>query len=92
MFYGRALTCVYRLLGVNVGTTCACLPHLKPLVSRYLPKLLGETGKSTSHPPRNQMGARAHSPLDTLDYMGVSEAEGVERGKIQLPGSLTTLR
>jgi hypothetical protein len=90
MFYDRALTCVHRLLEVNVGTTCACLPHLKPLLSRYLPKILGETGKSTSYPPRNQMGVRAHSPLETLDYIGASKAEGVERGQIQLPRSLTS--
>lgn len=85
---------MYRLLEVNVGTTCACLPHLKPLVLRCLPKLLEKRGESSSrsYPLTTQVEARSHSPVDIIDSMGISEVEEVEPCRGQLPNFLTTRR
>ncbi|KAL1296885.1 hypothetical protein AAFC00_004500 [Neodothiora populina] len=38
---------MWSAIEVNVGIMCACVPALKPLVSRYLPKMLRDEGDVT---------------------------------------------
>ncbi|EHK26724.1 uncharacterized protein TRIVIDRAFT_142807 [Trichoderma virens Gv29-8] len=56
--YNASLALMWSAVEVNVGTTCACIPTLKPLVLRLLPSML--------YNPKNKNGTRA-SPSTTSD-------------------------
>ncbi len=45
-----ASTFMWSAVEVNVGIMCACVPALKPLVSRFLPNLLHTAGEDVSEP------------------------------------------
>lgn len=61
------LTRLSRLLEVNVGTTCACLPFMKPFLQRFIPKLLGE--EDNTYPPITRESVQESSAPDTLNSM-----------------------
>ncbi|KAL6878539.1 major facilitator superfamily domain-containing protein [Trichoderma novae-zelandiae] len=56
--YNASLALMWSAVEVNVGTTCACIPTLKPLVLRLLPAML--------YNPKNDNGSRP-SPSTTSD-------------------------
>jgi len=39
---------IFGLLEVNIGTTCTCLPYMKPLLKEYIPKLIGEEQETSA--------------------------------------------
>ena len=43
-----SLSFMWSAIEVNVGIMCACVPGLKPLVSRYMPHILRDPGEATS--------------------------------------------
>lgn len=43
-----SLSFMWSAVEVNVGIMCACVPGLKPLVSRYMPNILRDVGRGTS--------------------------------------------
>ena len=43
-----SLSFVWSAIEVNIGIMCACVPGLKPLVSRFLPYLLRDPGDASS--------------------------------------------
>ncbi|PON26113.1 hypothetical protein TGAM01_v205057 [Trichoderma gamsii] len=48
--YNASLALMWSAVEVNVGTTCACIPTLKPLVLRLLPSMLYKpSGHGTRH-------------------------------------------
>jgi hypothetical protein len=61
----------------NVGIICACLPHLKPFLRRYAPRLLSSS--ADSHDAMNQAGVasnRAEFRLSTtVDSIQLSTVE-----------------
>lgn len=63
--YYAALSFMWSCIEVNVGIMCACVPALKPLVSRFMPHLLRDspndvTEKSSSVPSFTNNMAQAH--------------------------------
>jgi len=72
---------IYGLLEANVGTVCACLPHLKPLLTRKFPRLVGEAEQTTSaDQPLYQVEVSERSQHDTLDTMrGMIARVGIRR-------------
>jgi hypothetical protein len=76
-FWCSTVLIVYSLLEANMGAVCACLPHLKPLLMRKFPRLLG-VDEASSNRPITQVERIEHPQLDTLDSIGVSEVEEVE--------------
>ncbi|KAL3410789.1 major facilitator superfamily domain-containing protein [Aspergillus fumigatus] len=52
-----SLSFMWSVVEVNVSVMCACVPSLKPLVARLIPKLIRDTDESTpntadlNHPP-----------------------------------------
>ncbi|KAL1959711.1 hypothetical protein VTO42DRAFT_1297 [Malbranchea cinnamomea] len=47
---------MWSMIELNTGIMCACLPILKPLITRFFPKALGSTGRSTHGQPDSTMG------------------------------------
>ena len=44
------------MVELNIGITCACLPMLKSLITRFFPRLLGSSRHASTRDPRT-MGA-----------------------------------
>ncbi|KAK4939336.1 hypothetical protein LTR66_015014, partial [Elasticomyces elasticus] len=42
-----SLSFMWSAIEVNIGIMCACVPALKPLVSRFIPKMLRDAGDGT---------------------------------------------
>ncbi|KAI9801270.1 MAG: hypothetical protein M1833_002840 [Piccolia ochrophora] len=64
-----SLSYMWSAVEVNVGIICACIPTLKPLITRILPSLLSDTSKTSA-----QGGSRSERPR-TLEMNG-SAARG----------------
>ncbi|KAJ9619568.1 hypothetical protein H2203_008348 [Taxawa tesnikishii (nom. ined.)] len=72
--YYAALSFMWSAIEVNVGIMCACVPALKPLVSRFMPHMLRDnpgdvTEKSTSIPSLTMNMARAHRIPSLPEYV-----------------------
>ncbi|KAE8351420.1 major facilitator superfamily domain-containing protein [Aspergillus coremiiformis] len=54
-----SLSFMWSVVEVNVSVMCACVPSLKPLVARIIPKMIRDTNDSTTVPDAPTVG-----PLD----------------------------
>jgi len=52
---------MWSAIEVNVGIMCACVPALKPLVSRYMPKMLRDDGDMTEKHSSLDQGVTAQN-------------------------------
>ena len=50
----------YSLIEVNFAIVCACLPTMKPLLTRYFPNVLGPTDRRRV--PNEHIGFAARRP------------------------------
>ncbi|KAL7919816.1 MFS general substrate transporter [Trichoderma austrokoningii] len=90
--YNASLALMWSAVEVNVGTTCACIPTLKPLVLRLLPSMLYKpSGHGSEHnPPIGSEKSRGASENPTPDgdnnnnniLPGVAKPEPVARGAL----------
>ncbi|WPH01065.1 MFS monosaccharide transporter-like protein [Acrodontium crateriforme] len=46
--YYAAFSFMWSVIEVNISIMCACVPGLKPLVSRFVPRMLRDSGEETS--------------------------------------------
>jgi fucose permease len=93
---------MWSAIEVNVGIMCACVPGLKPLVSRFLPRLLRDVGDATSKnesfsdpvPPAAMQQVQRVPSLHTLPEdvqrrdFSVAEAQNREEEEPQTEGSM----
>ncbi|OGM44356.1 MFS transporter [Aspergillus bombycis] len=63
-----SLSFMWSVVEVNVSVMCACVPSLKPLVARIVPKMIRDTDDSTTVPDAPTAG-----PLDIPDIPDVTE-------------------
>ncbi|KAM0257185.1 hypothetical protein ACHAQJ_004547 [Trichoderma viride] len=85
--YNASLALMWSAVEVNVGTTCACIPTLKPLVLRLLPSMLYKpNSKGTRHSPNtsSEKSRRAseHHLSANNNLPGVTKPEPVARGAL----------
>ena len=59
---------MWSVVEVNVSVMCACVPSLKPLVARIIPKMIRDTDDSTTVPDVPTVG-----PLDIPDIPDIAE-------------------
>lgn len=88
--YNASLALMWSAVEVNVGTTCACIPTLKPLVLRLLPSMLynpnndgtrpspGTSSDKSQRPSDNQSLANNHNNTSS----GVTKPEPVAQGAL----------
>lgn len=65
-----ALSFMWSVIEVNVSVMCACVPGLKPLVARIIPKLIRDTSDTTGTDP--QMSRSVDSPASPIPQAGNS--------------------
>lgn len=70
---------MWSAIEVNVGIMCACVPALKPLVSRFLPLMLRDTGEMTP---------RQRGSIVTVDSVQMAAAHRVP--SVSQPPTLQT--
>ncbi|KAE8323319.1 major facilitator superfamily domain-containing protein [Aspergillus sergii] len=63
-----SLSFMWSVVEVNVSVMCACVPSLKPLVARIVPKMIRDTDDSTTVPD-----APTVEPLDIPDIPDIAE-------------------
>ncbi|ETR99000.1 fucose permease [Trichoderma reesei RUT C-30] len=89
--YNASLALMWSAVEVNVGTTCACIPTLKPLVLRLLPAMLYKSKDNngsrpspsdTSDKSQNQRGSDNPSVGNNLNNSGVVKPEPVAHGAL----------
>ncbi|KAL4927228.1 putative MFS monosaccharide transporter [Aspergillus undulatus] len=83
-----SLSFMWSVVEVNVSIMCACVPSLKPLVARIVPKMIRDNTNSTqtspSDPPPLQPMATADAVLnESVNPMSLSEA-------LAIPGPINT--
>jgi fucose permease len=49
-----SLSFMWSVIEVNIGIMCACVPALKPLISRFLPRMLRDAGDVTEKDSSNE--------------------------------------
>ncbi|KAL2867866.1 putative MFS monosaccharide transporter [Aspergillus lucknowensis] len=59
-----SLSFMWSVVEVNVSVMCACVPSLKPLVARLVPKLIRDSEESTETSPSDP---RLSAPVPTAD-------------------------
>lgn len=64
--YYASLVFVWSVIEVNIGIMCACVPGLKPLISRFLPSLIRGSGDP---PSRKSSKAESLSMPEELEEM-----------------------
>ncbi|KAF2142371.1 uncharacterized protein K452DRAFT_286795 [Aplosporella prunicola CBS 121167] len=80
-----SLSFMWSAIEVNVGIMCGCVPALKPLVSRFMPRILrdaGDTLQSQTH--RRQ--TLSSMDLARVQYVPSAEAPVQEPPPIATPG------
>ncbi|KAL7786262.1 major facilitator superfamily domain-containing protein [Trichoderma ceciliae] len=85
--YNASLALMWSAVEVNVGTTCACIPTLKPLVLRLLPSMLyNPNSNGTRHSPsttsEKSQGAFENQSLANNNSPGVAKPEPVAQGAL----------
>ncbi|EKD15174.1 hypothetical protein MBM_06390 [Drepanopeziza brunnea f. sp. 'multigermtubi' MB_m1] len=74
--YDNAATAIWSAVEVNTAIVCACMPSMKPVVSRLFPRLLstnrskhyGHTFKSQGRPPISRSTMGQPMQLDDMDF------------------------
>ncbi|RFU72819.1 mfs transporter [Trichoderma arundinaceum] len=85
--YNASLALMWSAVEVNVGTTCACIPTLKPLVLRLLPSMLYNPNSNGTRPSpgttsdKSQRPSENHS-LANINSSGVIKPEPVAQGAL----------
>ncbi|KAL4875003.1 major facilitator superfamily domain-containing protein [Aspergillus karnatakaensis] len=68
-----SLSFMWSVVEVNVSVMCACVPSLKPLVARLLPKMIRDTDESTQTSPTDPPLAAPQMPVaDVVQNESVS--------------------
>ncbi|PTB57382.1 hypothetical protein M431DRAFT_78619 [Trichoderma harzianum CBS 226.95] len=90
--YNASLALMWSAVEVNVGTTCACIPTLKPLVLRLLPSMLynpkNKNGNGTrASPSTTSDKSQSQRPSDNQS-LGNNNASGVIKPEPVAHGAL----
>ncbi|KAL1970911.1 hypothetical protein VTN77DRAFT_2745 [Rasamsonia byssochlamydoides] len=79
--YDNVGAATWSAIECNTGIICACLPTLRPLVSRILPRLLSTISASRSHRRISEAGC---TPTDRNGTQASTTGEEYRVGKINL--------
>ncbi|KAI2785709.1 hypothetical protein POX_h09467 [Penicillium oxalicum] len=98
--YYASLSFMWSVVEVNISIICGCVPSLKPLVTRLMPKLIRDTGDLSTGPCSpsavNQSPVAIPSPAaipSPIERPGVSPSASVESKSSQSGGgSMSTRR
>ncbi|KAL7944690.1 major facilitator superfamily domain-containing protein [Trichoderma barbatum] len=85
--YNASLALMWSAVEVNVGTTCACIPTLKPLVLRLLPSMLYNPKNNDPSPMTTSDKSQSQRPsenpsLANNNSSGVIKPEPVAHGAL----------
>ncbi|KAJ4359878.1 uncharacterized protein N0V89_000434 [Didymosphaeria variabile] len=70
----------WSVIEINVGITCACMPTLRVLLARCLPKMFGPTADSSNrypqqHVPRKGTGGESSPHVEFIDIIIDAESD-----------------
>ncbi|KKK24495.1 hypothetical protein AOCH_007582, partial [Aspergillus ochraceoroseus] len=89
-----SLSFMWSVVEVNVSMMCACVPSLKPLVARILPKMIRDTDGSSQNTPSDppqlpSFPARPETAVTSNDLLDVTSA--LEATQADTEANTTTL-